>query len=316
MIGRDRPRQQGDLRASFHRRSLHGASPQGPRRRRARSARVRWGPSTRTSGSSGCAVPPGGCRTPGPPDRRTPPTSRYAVRGRARGYVGLRLRGGSDHGRRRPGRLAGGGHGQAVRAGDQGRRVRRARRAGRRAGARRPDVGVVVRDRPVLGAGRGEVGAARGVEQPAAGRERRRPRGRLAAHRPREQVLRRYGRDRDDPAAGAAASAADGGVGRRVERRVRLDAHPRAAGRARLGVPDRDRLGLGRRAGTDPGAARREDAGAQRGAGPVRPGDRPVQPVADHPRVHRPRHRAGPRPRLRGRVRRHLLRHLRPAGRS
>lgn len=38
-----------------------------------------------------------------------------------------------------------------------------------------------------------------------------------------------------------------------------------------------------------------------------------LQPVADDPRVHRPRHRAGPRAGLRGGVRRHLLRHLRPA---
>ena len=48
-------------------------------------------------------------------------------------------------------------------------------------------------------------------------------------------------------------------------------------------------------------------------AGLVRPGRRPVQPVADHPRVDRPRHRAGPRARLRSGVRGHLVRHLRPA---
>ena len=35
-------------------------------------------------------------------------------------------------------------------------------------------------------------------------------------------------------------------------------------------------------------------------AGPLRPGHRPVEPVADHPRVDRPRHRAGPGARLRG----------------
>ncbi len=60
-------------------------------------------------------------------------------------------------------------------------------------------------------------------------------------------------------------------------------------------------------------AARREDAGAQRRGRHVRPGHRPVQPVADHPRVDRPRHRARPRARLRGGLRRHLVRHLRPA---
>ena len=48
-------------------------------------------------------------------------------------------------------------------------------------------------------------------------------------------------------------------------------------------------------------------------AGPVRPGDRPVQPVADHPRVGRARHRVRPGHRLRGRLRGHQLRHAGPA---
>ena len=51
-------------------------------------------------------------------------------------------------------------------------------------------------------------------------------------------------------------------------------------------------------------------------AGDVRPGDRPVQPVAHHPRVDRARHRAGPRARLRGGLRGHLVRHLRQARRA
>ena len=46
---------------------------------------------------------------------------------------------------------------------------------------------------------------------------------------------------------------------------------------------------------------------------PVRPGDRPVQPVAHHPRVGRARHRVRPGDRLRGRLRRHQLRHAGPA---
>ena len=45
----------------------------------------------------------------------------------------------------------------------------------------------------------------------------------------------------------------------------------------------------------------------------LRPGDPPVEPVADHPRVDRARHRARPCARLRGELRRHLVRHLRPA---
>ena len=52
-----------------------------------------------------------------------------------------------------------------------------------------------------------------------------------------------------------------------------------------------------------------------RRGGPLRPGDRPVQPVAHHPRVDRPRDRARPCPRLRGRLRGHQLRHARQAGR-
>ena len=45
----------------------------------------------------------------------------------------------------------------------------------------------------------------------------------------------------------------------------------------------------------------------------LRPRDRPDEPLAHDPRVDRPRHRARPGPRLRGRLRRHVVRHLRPA---
>ncbi len=41
-------------------------------------------------------------------------------------------------------------------------------------------------------------------------------------------------------------------------------------------------------------------------AGPLRPGHRPVQPVADHPRVDRARHRTRPGAGLRGGLRRHV----------
>ncbi len=40
-----------------------------------------------------------------------------------------------------------------------------------------------------------------------------------------------------------------------------------------------------------------------------RPRHRPVEPVAHHPRIHRSRHRIRPSDRLRGRVRRHVVRH-------
>ena len=48
-------------------------------------------------------------------------------------------------------------------------------------------------------------------------------------------------------------------------------------------------------------------------AGTLRPRGRPVQPLAHHPRVDRARHRARPGRRLRGGLRRHLVRHLRQA---
>ena len=49
------------------------------------------------------------------------------------------------------------------------------------------------------------------------------------------------------------------------------------------------------------------------GRGPLRPGHRPDQPLAHHPRVRRARHRVRPRHRLRGRLRGHQLRHARQA---
>ena len=45
----------------------------------------------------------------------------------------------------------------------------------------------------------------------------------------------------------------------------------------------------------------------------LRPGHPPVEPLADHPRVDRPRHRARPGARLRGQLRRHVVRDHRPA---
>ena len=48
-------------------------------------------------------------------------------------------------------------------------------------------------------------------------------------------------------------------------------------------------------------------------AGTLRPGHPPLEPVADHPRVDRARHRARPGARLRGELRGHVVRDLRQA---
>ena len=77
-------------------------------------------------------------------------------------------------------------------------------------------------------------------------------------------------------------------------------------------APQQRGLGLGGRARRGARPAGGEAQGADRRGRPLRPGDPPVQPVAHDPRVDRPRHRAGPRARLRGQLRRHQLRHARP----
>ena len=115
------------------------------------------------------------------------------------------------------------------------------------------------------------------------------------------------------PSVTAVAVAADG----RFET-MRTLAPPAGRGYEYLPGPARrapgGRLGLRRRARRAPGAAGRQAGRALGAAGPLRPGRRPVEPVADHPRVDRARDRARPRPRLRGRVRGHLLRHPGQAG--
>ena len=118
------------------------------------------------------------------------------------------------------------------------------------------------------------------------------------------EVLRRHGGHPHPPAAGPHPPGVHRADRRPGHRPVREHAHARPAGRPRLGVPDRQRLGLARRARRDPRAAAGEDEGAVGRGRPLRPGRRPVQPVAHHPRVDRARHRARPGARLRGRLRR------------
>ena len=127
-------------------------------------------------------------------------------------------------------------------------------------------------------------------------------------HGPGEQVLRRPRRHRRPPSSGSGSSPQfDRRRGRPRRRRVRVDAHARPAGRPRLGVPAPAPAGTGTPSWPScPSCWPRRCKAPSVEAGPLRPGDRPVQPVADHPRVDRPRHRARPRARLRGGLRRHL----------
>ena len=190
-----------------------------------------------------------------------------------------------------------------------------ARRARSRAGLRRRHLGLVLPRQPARRADRREGRAARRLDRPAAPGCRRRPRVRVRAAGPGEQVLRRPGRHDHDPAADPDPPGLRGD-GRRG-RHLRLDGEHRAAGRPRLGVPDRPghrgRLRLGRRARPGARAARREAQGPQHRGRPLRPGHPPVQPVAHHPRVDRPRDRARPGAGLRGQLRRHVVRDVRQA---
>ena len=271
--------------------------------RRARRLPARAGPQRR----------PGGCATPAstaPSDADGPRVRRA---GRARRHLGLRLRRRPDAGRGR----AGG-------------------RAGRRGCAkviagRCPTERVELADEPVHARRAPGCRRTRSTRSRAGRREGRRcsPTGArrlLARRRRRPTSTPRCSRSRrtsstptppapSPPSSGCGCTRSSTAVARRrASRRVRHDAHARAAGRPRLGVPHRHRLGLGRRAGAAcPSCWPRSCARRRVEAGRVRPGHRPVQPVADHPRVDRPRHRAGPGAGLRGRLRRHLVRHLRQA---
>ena len=121
---------------------------------------------------------------------------------------------------------------------------------------------------------------------------------------------------RGPPSTGCACRASS----RRSRSRTRLrdDAHAGAAGRPRLGVPDRPGRPTATGTGTPswpscPSCWPRSWPRPRCEAGTLRPRRRPVEPVAHHPRVDRARHRARPGRRLRGGLRRDLVRHLRQA---
>ncbi len=182
--------------------------------------------------------------------------------GGARGHLGLRRRRRPDPGGR--------GRGSPSRRSRWPRcpaRSTPSRRAGRRAGARRRHLGLAVRGRPVRGARRGQdrrcsPSGPSGCWPPTASTTCEA----VAAAGAGEQVLRRPRRHvttqqrvRMHPELTATAVDRSRGT-------FEHDAHPRPAGRPRLGVPDRRHLGLGRRAGPDPGVAGREGEGAVRRA--------------------------------------------------
>ena len=180
------------------------------------------------------------------------------------------------------------GRGCAGRAGGRRARFVGVLRARLRTGSRRSTtrrLGLVLRDRPVRRSRRRAHRAADRAVRTAARRRRRRPRRRVLHPGAGEQVLRRHRGHDDHPAARPPPPGVHRDRRRPRRGRLLLDAHPRAAGRPRLGVPHRHRLGLRRRdrAAARPVARARE--GAQRRAGPLRPGHRPVQPLADDPRV-------------------------------
>ena len=157
--------------------------------------------------------------------------------------------------------------------------------------------------------------AARRLEPAAAGARQRRARRRVGCTRCRRTsstptshgTTTTQQRVRLQPAArGRSASTRS--------RSLRHDAHARAAGRPRLGVPHRRRAGTGTAELAELPELLAEKLQAPVGRGRrLRPRHRPVQPVAHHPRVHRARDRARPGARLRGQLRRHVVRDLRQA---
>ncbi len=182
-------------------------------------------------------------------------------------------------------------------------------RARSRAGPRGRHLGLVVRREPARRPARGEDGLFAGWTERAARRRRRRPRDRQRSQQVQEN---KYYADlggssitqqrvRLEPTFEVHGTD-------EASRRLRLDAHHRAAGRARLGVLHRRAPSTSTPSAPSSPTCWREARRAQRPGRHLRPGDPSLQPVADHPRVDRPRHRARPRAGLRGQLRRHLVR--------
>ena len=183
--------------------------------------------------------------------------------------------------------------------------------AGARADVRRRRVGLRLRDRPARRTPRREGRPARRLVRAAAGRRRRGAQLRGAQPGGREQVLRRPRRHHDHPAAGAARARLRGhgtNASTGAFDSMRTIAPPVGRGWEYLtGGYDWDTA-----LGELPGLLAEKLAAPTRRGRPLRPGDPPLEPVADHPRVDRPRHRARPGAGLRGQLRRHVVRDRRP----
>ena len=181
---------------------------------------------------------------------------------------------------------------------------------------RRRHLGLVVRRRPVRGAARREgrrcssTGPTR-LRRAPGGRPRH---GRAAAGRRRTSTTPTWPAP-DHPAAGPARSPTFEAMGADDATGVfdSMRTH-RAAGRPRLGVPHRRRATTGTPSSPRcPSCSPRSSPRPSVEAGRYDLVIHPSQPLADHPRVDRPRHRARPGARLRGQLRRHVVRDLRQA---
>ncbi len=189
-------------------------------------------------------------------------------------------------------------------------------RAGPRAGLRRRHLGLVLRRQPARGARRREGRAAGRLDRAAAPRRRRRPRLGATCCRCRRTSTTPTSPAPAPPSSGSGCMPGFEAMGAGADTFDSM-ASIAPAGGPRLGVPHQGAAdgGWDWDAELDevPELLAEKLKAPERRGRHLRPGDPPLQPVADHPRVDRPRHRARPGPGLRGQLRRHLVRDLRPA---
>ena len=189
----------------------------------------------------------------------------------------------------------------------------RAGRARRRAGLRRRHLGLVVRRRPVRGAGRREGRAAHRLDRPAAHRRRRRPRLGAPAARCRRTSTTPTWPAPAPPSSGSGCTPGSRRWAPAPTPSTRCAASPRRSAAAGSTSPAASGCDWDAELDEVPELLAEKLKAPSVEAGTLRPGHPPVEPVADHPRVDRPRHRARPGARLRGQLRRHVVRDPRQA---